>query len=73
MTVDDYMLDKALDKIKGIIGIEKIDDTKILIETNDKLPDGISLKAVALLLTCLIKNENKFYLQIFLEEALLVP
>ena len=73
MTVDDYMLDKALDKIKGIIGIEKIDDTKILIETDDKLPDGISLKAVALLLTRLIKNENKFYLQIFLEEALLVP
>ena len=44
-----------------------------MIETDDKLPDGISLKAVALLLTCLIKNENKFYLQIFLEEALLVP
>ena len=71
--VDDYMLDKALDKIKGIIGIEKIDGTKILIETDDKLPDDISLKAVALLLTWLIKNENKFYLQIFLEEALLVP
>ena len=71
--VDDYMLDKALDKIKGIIGIEKIDGTKILIETDDKLPNDISLKAVALLLTWLIKNENKFYLQIFLEEALLVP
>ena len=27
--VDDYMLDKALDRIKEIIGIEKFDDTKI--------------------------------------------
>ena len=26
--VDDYMLDKALDRIKEIIGIEKFDDTK---------------------------------------------
>ena len=36
---DDYMLDKVLDKIKEIIGIEKVDDTKILINTDDKLLD----------------------------------
>ena len=29
--VDDYMLDKVLDKIKKIIGIEKFDNAKILI------------------------------------------
>ena len=33
--VDDYMVDKGSDNIKEIIGIEKIDDTKILIETDD--------------------------------------
>ena len=34
--VDDYMLDKVLDKIKEIIGIEKFDGTKILIYADDK-------------------------------------
>ena len=42
--VDDYMLNKVLEKIKEIISIEKFDDTKILIHRNDKLPDGITLK-----------------------------
>ena len=36
--VDDYMLGRVLDKIKEIIGIAKFDDTKILIDTDDKLP-----------------------------------
>ena len=31
------ILDKVLDKIKEIKGIEKFDDTKILIDTDDKL------------------------------------
>ena len=43
MIVDDYMLDKVLDKIKEIIGIKKFGDTKILIETDDKLPGDILL------------------------------
>ena len=30
LLVDDFMLDKVLDKIKKIIGIEKSDDTKII-------------------------------------------
>ena len=38
------MLDKALDKIKQIIGIEKFEVTKILIDTDDKLPDDTTLK-----------------------------
>ena len=38
--VDDYMIDKVLDKINMIRGIEKVDDTKTLIETDDKLRDG---------------------------------
>ena len=32
----DYMLDKVSDKIKEIIDIEKFDDTKILIDADDK-------------------------------------
>ena len=43
MMVDDHMLDKALDMIKEIIGIEKFDKTKILID-DIKLPDDITLK-----------------------------
>ena len=42
--VDDYMLDKLLGKIKEIIDIEKYDHTKILIDMDDELPDGVTLK-----------------------------
>ena len=63
--VDDYILDKPLDKIKETIGIEKFDDTKILIDTDDKLPDGITLKNIVILMTCVIKNNGKFYPEIF--------
>ena len=42
--VRDHMPYKVLGKIKEIIGIEKLDDTKILIGTNDKLPDDIAFK-----------------------------
>ena len=41
--VDDYMLDKVLNKIKDIVGIEKFCNTKTLPDT-DKLPDNIFLK-----------------------------
>ena len=39
--VDDYMLDQVLEKIKVII-----DDTKILIDTDDELSDHIIFKNV---------------------------
>ena len=42
--VDDCIVDKALDKIKEIIGIEKINDTMILINMDDERPDDITLK-----------------------------
>ena len=35
--VDDYTLDKVLDKIKSL-GIEKLDDSRILIDTDYKRP-----------------------------------
>ena len=67
LMTDDYTLDKLFDKIKMIIGIEKFDDAKILINTNDKLFDEISLKGVVVLILCVIKDEGKCYPQILLE------
>ena len=68
--VDDYMLYKKLEKIKKTIGIEKFDDAKILIDTDDKLPNNITLKNVVILMTCVMKDDDKFYPLIFLEKAL---
>ena len=52
--VDDYMLDKVLDKINGITGIVKFGNTRILVDTNDKLPNDITLKnAVIFFITSL--------------------
>ena len=68
--VDNHILDKVSDKIKMIVGLEKFDDTKIFIETDDKLPDNVTLKNVVKLITCVIKDNDKFYPQIFLEETI---
>ena len=38
-----YVLEKELDKIKETIVILKFDDAKIVIDTDDKLPDYINL------------------------------
>ena len=62
-------LDKVLDKIKRV-GIEKLDDTKILIDTNNSLPDNITLKNAVTLMTCAIKDGDRFYSQLFLKEIL---
>ena len=70
LMVDDYMLDKVINKIKEIIGIKKFDRTKILVETENKLPDDITLKNVVILITCVIKDGDNFNLQLYLEEAL---
>ena len=64
--VDDYMLDKVLDKIKKVIGIEHFDNNKILIDTDDKLIDNITSKNDLILMTCAIKDDYKFYAQPFL-------
>ena len=51
-----------LNKIKMIISIEKYDDPKILIEIDDKLPDGVTLKNAVILIGAMIINfiENYF-------------
>ena len=58
-------------KNKKIKSIEKFYDTKILIDTDDKLPNDITLENVVILDTYIIKDGVKFYLQIFLVETLL--
>ena len=61
--VNNYILDKVLDKMKETIDIGKLDDTKILIDTDDKLPDIITLKNVVILITCVIKGaKNRLFI-----------
>ena len=42
--IDDYMINKVLDKIKEIIGTKQFGNIKFFIDKSDKLPDGITLK-----------------------------
>ena len=58
--------------MKEMISFERFDDTKMLIDTDDKLPDDITFKNVVVLMTCVIRDGNKFYSQIFSEEILYV-
>ena len=55
LIIDDYMLDKVLDKIKEIIGMKKFDNSKILIDTDDKSPDDNTFKIVVIFMTCVTK------------------
>ena len=64
------VLNEVLDKIKDIIGIEKFDDTNILIDTDDKLPHYITLKNFVIIMTSVVNDDHEFYLQLFLEKAL---
>ena len=66
MMIDDYVLDKVFGKIKEIIVIELFDDTKILIDTDDKLPGKITLEVVVRLMTCTINDDDKFSSQLLL-------
>ena len=69
---NDYILDKVLGKTEEMIGTEKFDNTNIFIDADDKLWNDIILKYILILITCVITDDNKFYLQLFLEEALVV-
>ena len=55
------MLHKVLAKIQEIIGIAKFDNTKILTETDNELPDDITIKNVVIIIICIIKDDGKFY------------
>ena len=58
MIADDYTLHKVLDKIKMIISIEEFNGTKIIVETDDKLPDDVTLKIAVLLITCVSRIKH---------------
>ena len=76
LIVDGYMLDIVLDKIKETIGIKKSDYSQYWLIWIIKIADNkfldITFKNVFILMTCNIKDDGKFYPQIFLEEALLL-
>ena len=42
----------------------------LTVDTDDELPDDIALKYAVILMTCVINSSDKFYSQLFLEEAL---
>ena len=67
---DDNILDKVLKEIKKLAGIKEFEDVKVLIDADDKFPDDIILKNVVILITYVIKEDDKLYLQISLEETL---
>ena len=52
--VEDYMIDKVVDRIKETIGIEEFDNTKILVDKDENLPDDITFKNVVTIITCVI-------------------
>ena len=51
LMIDNYLLDLALVNIEEVTDIEKLDDTKIFIETDDKLKHDVALKNVVILIT----------------------
>lgn len=54
LMVDDYMLDKVLERIKGVLA-----------DADDKLSDDITFKTVVILMAYVIKDDGKFSPQIF--------
>ena len=62
---DDNILDRVLKVIQKVAGIKKFEDAKVLIDADD-----IIFKNVVILITCVIKEDDKLYLQISLEETL---
>ena len=67
---DDYMLVNVLEKIQEMKRIEINDESNILVGTDGKLPDDISLKNIMTSMASVIKDIKDFYPQLFLEEAL---
>ena len=64
LIVGNYVLDKVLGRFKKIIGIKEFDKTKILIDTDDILPDNITFRNAVVLMTSVIKDNGKFYPQL---------
>ena len=67
---DVYMLINVLEKIQEMKRIEINDESNILVGTDGKLPDDISLKNIMISMASVIKDIKDFYPQLSLEEAL---
>lgn len=61
---DDDLLLEVLDIIKKIISTKTFYDIKILIETDNKLSDNITSENLVTVTSCVIKDNDKIYLQI---------
>ena len=60
--IDEHsLLDKVLEKVKEIVGIEKFNNTKMFSDANDWLPADITFKNAAILMTCFTKNHGLLY------------
>ena len=46
--------------MKQVISIEKFHDTKTSVDTDDKLPDDITLQYLLILMTFVIKDDDSF-------------
>ena len=54
-----------------IIDINKFDDSKISIYTDDKLANEVTLKNIVTLISYILEDGEKFCPQLFLEETLI--
>lgn len=61
---DDDLLHEVLDIIKKIISTKTFYDIEILIETDNKLSDDITSENLVTVTSCVIKDNDKIYLQI---------
>lgn len=61
---DDDLLHEVLDMIKKITSTKTFYDIKILIETDNKLSDDITSENLVTVTSCVIKDNDKIYLQI---------
>ena len=68
--VKNHVLNEVINRIKEIIDTGEFDNTKILVDTDDILPDDIALKSVVIWVTCVEKGDGKIYPKLSLEKVL---
>ena len=68
--INNYVLERVLDKIVGTSKIEKFDDTRILVVIDNILSDNIPFKNVVIKMASVVKDGDAFYPQLSLEGEL---
>ena len=64
---NECILDGVSEKTKMIIGIEKFDNTKKVIEKDNTMADYVTFKNLVILISCVVKHGDELT---FLEETL---